>query len=196
MAKGKDKESAVEAAAAEAPDEKKWYAVHVLSGHERKVKAYLENEIKAANLGDRITNILIPSEEVTEMRDGKKRTRDKVFFPGYMLVEMVLDKDTQHLVLSTPGVTNFVGPKNKPQALRKEEIDRILGKVEESKAREVLEVPFRVGDPIRVIDGPFSDFTGFVQEVNEEKKKVKVLVSIFGRPTPVELDFLQVELEK
>lgn len=197
MAKAKKNDKTeVEATTDEAAEERKWYAVHVLSGHERKVKAYLENEIKAAGLEDRITNILIPSEEVTEMRDGKKRTRDKVFFPGYMLVEMVMDRDTQHLVLSTPGVTNFVGPKNKPQALRKEEIDRILGKVEESKAREVLEVPFRVGDPIRVIDGPFSDFTGFVQEVNEEKKKVKVLVSIFGRPTPVELDFLQVELEK
>jgi transcriptional antiterminator NusG len=196
MAKVKDKDEVTETATEEVSGEKKWYAVHVLSGHEKKVKAYLENEINAAKLEDRITNILIPSEEVTEMRDGKKRTRDKVFFPGYMLVEMVLDKDTQHLVLSTPGVTNFVGPKNKPQPLRKEEIDRILGKVEESKAREVLEVPFRVGDPIRVIDGPFSDFTGFVQEVNEEKKKVKVLVSIFGRPTPVELDFLQVELEK
>jgi transcriptional antiterminator NusG len=194
--KQNEKDPVSETTEEEPQSQKKWYAVHVLSGHERKVKAYLENEIKAADFEERISNVLIPSEEVTEMREGKKRTRDKVFFPGYMLIEMVFDRDTQHLVLSTPGVTNFVGPKNKPQPLREEEIDRILGRVEESKAREVVEVPFSVGDPIRVIDGPFSEFTGFVQEVNEEKKKVKVLVSIFGRPTPVELDFLQVELEK
>lgn len=175
---------------------KKWYAIHVLSGHERKVKAYLENEARAAGLTEKITNVLIPAEEVTEMREGKKRTRSKVFFPGYMLVEMTLDKETQHLVLNTPGVTNFVGPKNVPQPLRADEIDRILGRVQESHTREVIDVPFRVGDPIKVIDGPFSDFTGFVEDINEEKKKVKVMVSIFGRSTPVELDFLQVGLEK
>lgn len=176
--------------------EKNWYAIHVLSGHEEKVKTYLENEIARLGLNEKITQILIPAEEVTEMRDGKRRVKNKVFFPGYMLVEMVLDKDTQHLVLNTPGVTNFVGPKNKPQALRKDEIDRILGRVEEGSVREVLDVPFRLGDPIKVTDGPFTDFTGFVEEINKEKKKVKVMVSIFGRSTPVELDFLQVELEK
>jgi len=176
--------------------EKKWYAIHVLSGHEKKVKAYLENEIELAGLSEKITDILIPSEDVTEMREGKRRVKNKVFFPGYMLVEMLLDKETQHVVLNTPGVTNFVGPKNQPQALRQEEIDRILGRVEESVGKEVIDVPFDVGDPIRVTDGPFSDFTGFVEEINKEKKKVKVMVSIFGRSTPVELDFLQVELEK
>ncbi len=176
--------------------EKNWYAIHVLSGHEKKVKAYLESEIARLGLNDRISQILIPAEEVTEMRDGKRRVKNKVFFPGYMLVEIVLDKDTQHVILNTPGVTNFVGPKNKPQALRKEEIDRILGRVEEGATREVLDVPFRLGDPIKVTDGPFTDFTGFVEDINKEKKKVKVMVSIFGRSTPVELDFLQVELEK
>ena len=175
---------------------KKWYAIHVLSGHERKVKAYLENEAKAMGLSDRLSQVLIPSEEVTEMREGKKRVRSKAFFPGYMLVELSLDKETQHLVLNTPGVTNFVGPKNQPQPLRQGEIDRILGRVQESRAREVVSIPFRVGDPIRVTDGPFQDFTGFVEEINEEKKKAKVMVSIFGRSTPVELDFLQIELEK
>ena len=176
--------------------EKKWYAIHVLSGHEKKVKSYLENEIAHVGLGDKIAQILIPSEEVTEMKEGKRRVKNKVFFPGYMLVEMALDKEAQHLVLNTPGVTNFVGPKNQPQALRKDEIDRILGRVEESVGKEVLDVPFRLGDPIKVTDGPFTDFTGFVEEINKEKKKVKVMVSIFGRSTPVELDFLQVELEK
>ncbi len=176
--------------------EKKWYAIHVLSGHEKKVKAYLENEISHAGLEEKITEILIPAEEVTEMKEGKRRVKNKVFFPGYMLVEMDLDKETQHIVLETPGVTNFVGPKNMPQALRQNEIDRILGRVEESVGKEVLDVPFEVGDAIRVNDGPFTDFTGFVEEINKEKKKVKVMVSIFGRSTPVELDFLQVELEK
>lgn len=177
-------------------DEKKWYAIHVLSGHERKVKAYLENEIDRLGFQERIPKILIPSEEVTEMRDGKRKVKNKVFFPGYMLVEMVLDKETQHVIVNTPGVTNFVGPKNQPEPLRREEIDRILGRVEESATQEVVDVPFRLGDPIKVIDGPFSEFTGFVEEINREKKKVKVMVSIFGRSTPVELDFLQVELEK
>lgn len=175
---------------------KRWYAIHVLSGHERKVKAYLENEAAALGLSDRLAGVLIPSEEVTEMREGKKRVRNKTFFPGYMLVEMVLDKDTQHLILNTPGITNFVGPKNRPQPLRQDEIDRILGRVQESRTKEIVSVPFKVGDPVRVTDGPFLDFTGFVEEINEEKKKAKVLVSIFGRSTPVELDFLQIELEK
>ena len=174
----------------------KWYAIHVLSGHERKVKSYIENEAKALGITDRIASVLIPAEEVTEMREGKKRVRNKTFFPGYMLVEVALDKETQHLIMNTPAVTNFVGPKNRPQPLRQEEIDRILGRVQESRTKEVVDVPFRVGDPIRVTDGPFLDFTGFVEEINEEKKKAKVSVSIFGRSTPVELDFLQIELEK
>lgn len=176
--------------------ELKWYAIHVLSGHEKKVKAYLENEVEHAGWGERITQVLIPSEDVTEMREGKRRTKNRVFFPGYMLVEMVLDKETQYLVLNTPGITNFVGPKNQPQPLRQDEIDRILGRVQESVGKEVLDIPFCEGDPIKVTDGPFTDFTGFVDEVNQEKRKVKVMVSIFGRSTPVELDFLQVELEK
>ena len=177
-------------------NEKKWYVIHVLSGHEKKIKAYLENEIQTLGLSERISSVLIPSEEVTEMKDGKKKIKNKTFFPGYMLIEAVLDKDTIHLISSTPGVTNFVGPKNKPQALRGEEIERILGRVDEAKQHEMIDVPFLEGDPIKVIDGPFTDFTGFVKEVNQEKSKLKVMVSIFGRATPVELDFLQVEIEK
>ena len=173
----------------------KWYALHVLSGHEQKVKAHLENEAELAGLSDKIEQILIPSEQVTEMRQGKKRTRNKVFFPGYMLVEMELNKETRHLVVNTPGITNFVGPRNQPQPLRQDEVDRILGRVDEASTEERVEIPFHIGDPIRVNDGPFTDFTGFIEEINEEKKKVKVRVSIFGRSTPVELDFLQVELE-
>jgi len=177
-------------------NEKRWYAIHVLSGHENKVKAYLENEISLAGLENKITQILIPSEDVTEMRDGKRKVKTKVFFPGSMLIEAFLDKQTLHLFSNTPGITNFVGTRNKPQPLRQSEITRILGKGEEGKEKEKVDIPYTVGDPIKVVDGPFTDFTGFVEEINAEKSKLKVMVSIFGRSTPVELDFLQVELEK
>lgn len=173
-----------------------WYAIHVFSGHEKKIQKYLENEIERANLIEKIPRILIPSEDVIEMRDGKKRVKNRIFFPGYMLVEMELDRVTQHLVLNAPGVTNFVGPKNQPVPLQEDEVRRILGRVEERRDEEIIEIPYRVGDPVKVIDGPFTDFAGIVDEISKEKKKLKVLVSIFGRSTPVELDFLQVEMEK
>ena len=173
-----------------------WYAIHVFSGHEKKIQKYLESEIKRIELEDKITRVLIPSEDVIEMRDGKKRIKNRIFFPGYMLVEMFLDKKTQHIILNTPGVTNFVGPKNEPTALKEEEVRRILGRVEERKDVEIIDIPYREGDPVKVIDGPFTDFAGVVDDINYEKKKLKVMVSIFGRSTPVELDFLQVELEK
>jgi len=170
--------------------------VHVLSGHEKKVKAYLENEIDNAGMQDQISQILVPSEEVVEMKEGKKKVKNKVFFPGYILVEMVKDKEVLSFVRNIPGITNFVGNPADPQPLRDAEVDRIIGRVEASKERTTMAVPFKIGDPIRVVDGPFTDFTGFVEEVNHEKNKLKVMVSIFGRSTPVELDFLQVELEK
>ena len=173
----------------------KWYAIHVLSGHERKVKAYLDNEIENSALAEKIKETLVPSEQVTEMRHGKKKTKNRIFFAGYMFLYMVLDKETQHLVLNTPGVTNFVGSKNKPEPLRPDEIERILGRVDESRGKERIRVPYRIGDAIKVVDGPFTDFSGVVQEIYEDKSKLKVMVSIFGRSTPVELDFLQVELE-
>ena len=173
-----------------------WYAIHVFSGHEKKIKKYLESEVERTNLHDQISRILIPAEDVIEMRDGKKRVKNRMFFPGYMLVEMELNKKTQHVVLNTPGVTNFVGPKNQPVALHEDEVKRILGRVEDRRDEEVIDVPFREGDAVKVTDGPFTDFTGVVEEINHEKKKLKVMVSIFGRSTPVELDFLQVNLEK
>lgn len=173
-----------------------WFALHVFSGHEKKIKKYLENEIVRTNLQDQIARILIPSEDVVEMRDGKKRTKNRIFFPGYMLVEMELNNVTQHIILNTPGVTNFVGPKNKPVPLQEDEVRRILGRVEERKGHEIIEIPFHEGDPVKVIDGPFSEFSGTVEEINPEKRKLKVMVSIFGRSTPVELDFLQVQSEK
>lgn len=179
--------------------DKKWYALRVYSGKEAKVKAHIENEIELQKIEEKVGYIIIPSENIIEMKDGKKRVKNKVFFPGYMLIEMVLDNQTKHVIVNAPGVVSFVGPKNEPTPLRESEVRSILGKIEKSRETEVkgkVSVPYKVGDPIRVIDGPFNDFTGFVEEINEEKNKVKVNISIFGRPTPVELDFLQVELEK
>ena len=178
---------------------KKWYTLRIYSGQEAKVKAHIEAEVKLKGIEERVGRIIIPSENVVEMRDGKKRVKNKVFFPGYMLIEMDLDTQTQHVVSGAPGVISFVGPRNEPTPLRETEVSRILGKIESSREAEVkgkVKIPFKVGDPIRVVDGPFNDFTGFVEEINEEKNKVKVNISIFGRPTPVELDFLQVEIEK
>ncbi len=179
--------------------EKKWYAIRIYSGKEARVKAHIEHEIKLAGIEDKIGNVIIPSENIIEMKDGKKRVKNKVFFPGYMVVEMVLDSQTQHVVVNSPGVINFVGPRNEPVPLRQSEVENILGKIEKSHEKEIkgkIDIPFSIGDSIRVVDGPFSDFTGYVEEINEEKNKVKVNISIFGRQTPVELDFLQIELEK
>jgi len=176
--------------------EKKWYVVRTYSGHENKVKAYLENEIAQAGLGDKVSSVIVPSEKVFEVKDGKKKSKTRTFFPGYILVEAILDKGTTHLILNTPSVISFVGPKNAPAPLQAWEVRRLIGKIEERKDVEVIEVPFRVGDAVKVTDGPFNNFNGFVQEVSEEKTKVKVMVSIFGRKTPVELDFSQVELER
>ena len=176
-------------------DESAWYVIHVFTGQEEKIRSFLLEEVKRLHLEERLTQVLIPKEEVIEMRDGKKKAKTRVFFPGYMLVEMKLDKATEHLILNTPQVINFVGPKNKPQPLRKVEVDRILGRVDQGKGTQVIEVPFKVGDSIKVIDGPFKDFSGVVRDINLEKRKVKVMVSIFGRSTPVELDFLQVSTD-
>ena len=173
-----------------------WYAVHTYSGHEQKAKKYLESAVESAGLQGKFGQVLIPTEQVTEMRDGKRSTSTKKFLPSYSLVEMELDKVTQNLVVSTPGITNFVGAKGKPQPLRQDEVNRIMGQVDQTREAESTDVPFISGDQVKVIDGPFSDFSGFISEVNIERRKVKVMVSIFGRPTPVELDFLQVELVK
>jgi transcriptional antiterminator NusG len=176
--------------------DKKWYVVRTYSGHENKVKAYLENEVMQAGLTDKITAVIVPSEKVFEVKDGKKKSKTRTFFPGYILVEAVMDKTTQHVILNTPSVISFVGPKNAPAPLQASEVRRLIGKIEERKDVEVMEVPFKIGEAVKVTDGPFNNFTGFVQEVHEEKMKLKVMVSIFGRKTPVELDFSQVELEK
>jgi len=176
--------------------DKKWYTLHVYSGQERKVVSYIENEVVRMELGDRISQVIVPQEKIVEMKNGKKVEKEKFFFPGYVLIEMALDKETQHLVLNTPGVINFLGSQNSPQVIHPAEIERILGRTREREEVDTSSVPFNIGDSVKVVDGPFNEFTGFIEEINPEKNKVKVMVSIFGRPTPVELDFLQVEREK
>ena len=181
--------------------QKRWYVVRVYSGHEYKVKAVMEREIPMSKLSDRITSVMVPSEKIVEVKDKKKKSRVRTFFPGYILVEAVLDKETKHFILETPSVLGFIGfrgdgARSEPQPLQFEEVKRLIGKIEERKNVEVMSTPFTLGDPVKVIDGPFNNFTGIVQEIHEDKMKLKVMVSIFGRKTPIELDFSQVEAEK
>ncbi len=173
---------------------KKWYVAHTYSGHELKAKKYLENEAANLGLSDKFGRILVPTETVVEMKHGKRSTKVKKFLPSYILIEMELCEETQHLVTSSPGITSFVGSKGKPVPLRELEVKRILGQIEKGRTREYEKIPFKTGDHVKVVDGPFTDFAGFVSEVNDERKQLKVMVSIFGRPTPVELDFLQVQI--
>ena len=179
--------------------EHKWYVIRVLSGQEKKVKAYLESEVEREKLADYIPQVLIPSEKVYEMRNGKKRVRERNFFPGYVLISADLSHgEAAHVINSIPGVIGFLGSgggaSKEPVALRQNEVNRILGKVDEiDEMEEKLETPYIVGESVTVMDGPFSGFTGTVQEVFEEKKKLNVMVKIFGRNTPVELNYMQVE---
>ena len=171
----------------------KWYVAHTYSGHEKKAKSYIESAAQAENLGHLFGKIIIPTEEIVEMKRGKRATTVRKFLPSYILIEMELTRETQHLVTNAPGITNFVGSSGKPTPLRETEVERIMGQMDKTLARDSWEVPYRVGDTVKVVDGPFADFAGSVSDVNLERKKIKVMVSIFGRPTPVELDFLQVQ---
>jgi transcription termination/antitermination protein NusG len=173
-----------------------FYVVHTFSGHEQKAKRYLESAIANNDLTEKFGDILVPTEEVTEMKQGKRSTSTKKFLPSYLIVQMELTKETQELVTSIPGITSFVGTGGTPRPLREKEVERIVGQINKSRTEEVSQFPFQAGDMVKVNDGPFADFSGSVSEVNYERRKVKVMVSIFGRPTPVELDFLQVELVK
>ena len=173
-----------------------WYSLRVISGKEVKAKENITIEAEESGLTSFIEEIFVPTQKVIEVRQGKKRIKEKVFFPGYLLIKMDLNKESRYFIENAPGVLNFVGSKNEPVPLRQAEVSRIIGEVERSEGQEVMECPFRIGDAVHVTDGPFDDFAGFVEEINKDKQKVKVMVSIFGRPTPVELDFYQVELEK
>ena len=173
-----------------------WYTLRVISGKEEKIKENILFELDFQKFSSEVEDIMVPSENIVEMKEGKKRVKRKVFFPGYILINMSESKEAKYLIENTDGVINFVGPKGEPQILKEDEIARIIGEVEGREGREVVIAPYKVGDSVKVTDGPFADFSGFVNEVNNEKQKVKVSVSIFGRPTPIELNFLQVELEK
>ena len=173
-----------------------WYTLRVISGKEDKIKENILFELDYQELSSEVEDIMVPSENIVEMKEGKKRVKRKVFFPGYLLINMSDSKEAKYLIENTDGVINFVGANGEPQMLKEDEITRIIGEVEGREGREVVIAPYKVGDSVKVTDGPFADFSGFVNEVNNEKQKVKVSVSIFGRPTPIELNFLQVELEK
>jgi transcription termination/antitermination protein NusG len=170
----------------------KWYVVHTYSGHEQKAQRYLLSRIEESDLKEKFGRVLIPMQEVVEMKQGKRSSSQRKFLPSYLMVEMDLDRDTQALVTGTPGITNFVGSGGRPTPLKDSEVNQVLQQMEEGKAQEQQEVPFRPGDQVKVVDGPFTDFSGTISEVNSERNRVKVMVSIFGRPTPVELDYLQV----
>ncbi|MDP4173207.1 MAG: transcription termination/antitermination protein NusG [Bacteroidota bacterium] len=177
--------------------EGKWYVVRTFSGHENKVKSLLETALKDSDqLRAKIQDILVPIEKVFEVKDGKKKSKNKNFFPGYILVQADLDNQVKDFILNTPSVMGFLGTGKNPNPLQPEEVKRIVGRITQDQESERLETLFRAGDFVKIIDGPFNNFSGYVQEVNEEKMKIKVMVSIFGRKTPVEIDFVQAELEK
>jgi len=170
--------------------EAQWYVIHAYSGHEEKVKKNLEKRIESMDMQDKILEVFVPMEDEIEIKDGKRRHVQKRIFPGYVLVKMIMSDDSWYVVRNTPGVTAFVGSGNKPAPLREGELRSILKQV---KQEPQIRVEFQVGESVRVVDGPFADFLGKVDEINAEKGKLKVLVNMFGRETPVELDLLQVE---
>jgi len=174
-----------------------WYSLRVISGKEKSAEEHILREADNNKITNEIEEVFVPYEKVVQMRNNKKRIKEKMFFPGYVLIKMNLNVNTKYIVENSPGVLSFVGPKGKnPVPLRDDEIKRIFGEVERKEGLEIVETLFKKGDAIKVVAGPFIDFTGFVESVNEDKQKVKVTVSIFGRPTPIELDFFQIELEK
>ena len=178
----------------ETSPKKRWYVVHAYSGYEKIVKLALQERIKLEGVADKFGDILVPTEEVVELRAGQKRKSERKFFPGYVLVEMVMDDETWHLVKSTAKVLGFIGgTSDKPAPISQKEADAILRRVMDSSEKPKPKVLFEVGEVVRVVDGPFADFNGAVEEVNYEKSRLRVAVMIFGRSTPVELQFDQVE---
>ena len=197
-----DKDEAVKGSAAESGERQsgapgmQWYVIQAMTGHENKVKRNIEQSIRASDtMSNYFGEVLVVTQDVTEMRNGKRVTTKRKLFAGYVLVEMILNDETLHFLTNVPDVrsSSFVGPGNKPTALSEAEVDRILGRMRKPEDKAIQEIPFQVGDSVEVMDGPFSDFSGIVNEVNPDKGKLKVMVSIFGRETPVELDFLQVK---
>jgi transcription termination/antitermination protein NusG len=178
-------------AAEEVGDNRHWYVVHCYSGYENKVRHNLEQRIDTMGMKDKIFDVVVPTEEEIEVREGRRRTVERRVFPGYILVQMILTEDSWYVVRNTPGVTGFVGMGNEPTPLRPEEVAQIVKRMEAEAPR--VKVTYKAGQKVRIIDGPFNDFIGTVDEIDMERAKVRVMVSFFGRETPVELDFLQVE---
>lgn len=171
----------------------KWYVLHVYSGFEKKVKQSIEEQAKQAGMDDKIIQVLVPSEDVVEVRRGSKVHSERKFFPGYVLIEMDMTDQAWHLVQNTPKVSGFLGSKDRPTPISETEAQRIMNQVQEGVERPKPSVVYEVGDNVRVVDGPFTSFNGMVEEVDEERARLKVAVSIFGRSTPVELEYAQVE---
>lgn len=173
---------------------KKWYVVHTLTGKENTVKKAIENQLEnKPEMKKFVTNVLIPTEKVSEVKEGEKRISERKFFPGYILLEMELNDESWYFVKNTPGVTGFVGSKTRPVPLDEEEVDEILKQAKDAKEKPVPKVVFKSGEAVRVKEGPFKNFSGTIEETNLEKGKIKVMISIFGRATPVELEAWQVE---
>ena len=174
-----------------------WYSLRVISGKEQATKENILREAEENSIEQDIEEVFLPYEKVVEVRNNKKRVKEKMFFPGYILINMQMNNNSKYIVENTPGVLSFVGPKGSdPVPLKDKEIKRIFGEVADKEGRELVTTSYKVGDSVKVVSGPFIDFTGNVEEVNDEKQKVKVVVSIFGRPTSVELDCFQVEHQK
>jgi transcriptional antiterminator NusG len=187
-------EAAAAAAAAPVKNENfRWYILHAYSGFERKVRESIESRVQAFGLKERVGRVMIPTEPVTEIVNGKKRTVERVFLPGYVLVEMELDNELWHVLKDTPKVTGFLGTGDKPVALSEEEVSSILFRSETTKDKPRMKIKFEKSEQVRITDGPFANFNGVVDEVNEDRETLKVMVTIFGRSTPVELEFGKVE---
>ena len=177
--------------------EGKWYVVRTFSGHEKKVKSFIDSKLEEnESLRTKIHEILVPMEKVFEVKSGKKKSKTKNFFPGYILVHVDLDNQVKEFIVNTQSVMGFLGSGKNPNALQPEEVKRIIGRLTQDETTERMETIFQKGDIVKIIDGPFNNFNGTIYEVNEEKMKIKVMVSIFGRKTPVEIDFVQAEIEK
>jgi transcriptional antiterminator NusG len=172
----------------------KWYVLRVISGREEKIKDLILFEVEKSGLKDYVRQVIVPVEKVVQLKGGKKITKDKSFYPGYIIIETILNTEVRHTIKSLTGVFDFLGSKDGPMPIKTSEVNRILGKIEQATdIGEQLEVPFLVGEPVKITDGPFGGFNGVIEEINEEKKKLKVVVKIFGRRTPVELNYMQVE---
>jgi len=179
-------------------DSKKWYVVRAISGQENKIKGYIENEIGHLGMADLVAQILVPTEKVFQIRNGKKVSKERNYYPGYIMIEATLTGEVVHTLKNIPGVIGFLGETKggDPVPLRQSEVNRMLGKVDElAESDEQFNIPFVVGETVKVIDGPFNGFNGSIEKINEEKRKLEVMVKIFGRKTPLELGFMQVEKE-